>query len=155
MSGMTIFGLTDAPRIVVCGGTHHVSSARRQGEFRLSLRCVTIVHTFYAMTTIAATQTPRRATKSARLVARVSPEDKLVIARAAELKGASLAEFVITEAKAAASRVMEDARLLRLSAEESQRLMGALLAPVRKSPASVVRAKKRYQKSVESDLDNR
>ncbi|MBT5900758.1 MAG: DUF1778 domain-containing protein [Opitutaceae bacterium] len=107
------------------------------------------------MTTIAATQTPRRATKSARLVARVSPEDKLVIARAAELKGASLAEFVITEAKAAASRVMEDARLLRLSAEESQRLMGALLAPVRKSPASVVRAKKRYQKSVESDLDNR
>lgn len=101
------------------------------------------------------TKPTSRVAKSERLVARVSREDKLVITRAAELVGASVTDFVIGEAKAAAKRLVEEDRMIRLNAKESRRLMNALLAPARKPPASVVRAKRRYQKSVASDLDGR
>ena len=94
----------------------------------------------------------RRAAKSMRLVARISPQDKAVIARAAALTGASVADFVVSQARVAATRLVEEHSLIRLNLEESRRLMNALLAPPRPATASMKRALKRYQKSVSSDV---
>lgn len=97
---------------------------------------------------------PRRAAKSTRLVARISPEDKAVIARAALLSGASVADFVVSQARSAAVRLVEEHNVIRLSVEESQRLMDALLGAPRPATASMKRALKQYKKSAISDLDS-
>jgi uncharacterized protein (DUF1778 family) len=106
------------------------------------------------MVSDASSKPVRRAAKSTRLVARISPQDKAVIARAAALTGASVADFVVSQARVAATRLVEEHNLIRLNVEESRRLMDALLAPPRPATASMKRALKQYKKSVLSDLDS-
>ncbi len=95
----------------------------------------------------------RRLPRNSRLVARISREDKDVIARAAALKGESVANFVIGEARAAAVRLVEEQNEIRLNAEESRRLVAALLAPARSPARAFKEALKLYRSTVDSDVN--
>lgn len=56
----------------------------------------------------------RRSRKEERLEARVTPEQKQLIARAAALRGFSVTEFVAASAQQAASEAIKDFELLTL-----------------------------------------
>lgn len=64
-----------------------------------------------------------------RLVARIAPEDKALLERAAALEGASLATFVVSHVRTAAQEVIRQHDLIRLNEAESQRFITALLSP--------------------------
>jgi uncharacterized protein (DUF1778 family) len=94
-------------------------------------------------------KTPLR-TKEDRLVARVSRSDKELIERGAEVAGVSVANFVISHArKAAETLIQED----RLTAEESRKVMDALLAPPAPPTAAAKKALARYRQTVLSDVN--
>jgi uncharacterized protein (DUF1778 family) len=82
------------------------------------------------LTPMSVTTTARR---SDRLVARVTPEDKALLERAAGLEGCSVAVFVLSHVRAAAEEVVQRHDTTRLNQIESRRFVGALLAPVRQS----------------------
>lgn len=67
--------------------------------------------------------------KSARLEARVSPELKELITRAAEYSGRSLSDFVLTHMEIAARKVVDGYERMHLDQEQSRLLVEALLAP--------------------------
>ena len=101
-----------------------------------------------------ASELARRHPRNSRLVARISREDKDVIARAAALKGESVANFVIGEARAAAVKLVEGQNEIRLNAEESCRLVAALLSPARRLPTRAFKeALKPYRNTVASDVN--
>ena len=79
--------------------------------------------------------------KSDRLVARLTPEDKALLERAAGMEGRSVAAFVVSHVRAAAEKVVRENEVIRLTAGESRRFVAALLAPPR--PAT-----KRMQKAL-------
>jgi uncharacterized protein (DUF1778 family) len=74
-------------------------------------------------------------TKTTRLEARVSPEARDTLARAAEIQGRSLSDFVVSAALDAAQRVIADTEVIRLSREASQALAAALIKPPAPSKA--------------------
>ena len=86
---------------------------------------------------------PRESTKTSRLEARVSPEDLVVLRRAAELQGRSVSDFIVAAAQDAAHRAIEEASIIRLSVEDQQRFAEALLNPDPLTP-SMERAVARY-----------
>lgn len=65
----------------------------------------------------------------ARLEARVSPETKALLQKAADLEGRSLTDFVVASAQAEACRVIEQHQTLKLSIEDSEAFVDALLNP--------------------------
>jgi len=67
--------------------------------------------------------------RSARLEARVSPEQKAVLQQAATLSGRTLSEFVVASAQAAASRLIEAHETVRLSRSEQAAFVNAVLKP--------------------------
>lgn len=69
------------------------------------------------------------ATRDERLEARISRDQKALFQRAAELQGRTLTDFVITSVHDAAMRVIEEARTIRLGAEDSRVFAEALLNP--------------------------
>ncbi len=94
----------------------------------------------------------RRDTKSSRLVARISRVDKDVITRAAALKGESVASFVLSQAREAATRLLQEQNEVRLNQEETRRLLDALLTPP--EPTEALRqAIKRHRETVISDTN--
>ena len=68
-------------------------------------------------------------TKTARLEARVTSEQKALLQRAADLSGQSLTDFVVASAQEAARRAIEAHAVVRLSAEDSRRFVELLLNP--------------------------
>jgi len=70
-----------------------------------------------------------RNSRDARLEARISPAQKSVLQRAAALSGRTLSEFVVATAHEAASKVIEDHELIRLSRAEQTAFVKSLLAP--------------------------
>ncbi|MEQ1854288.1 MAG: DUF1778 domain-containing protein [Chthoniobacteraceae bacterium] len=92
-----------------------------------------------------ATATSRR---SDRLVARVTPEDKALLERAAGLEGCSVAVFVLSHVRAAAEEVVQRHDTIRLNQIESRRFVGALLAPVRQPNKRVRSALALHSKTV-------
>ncbi len=64
---------------------------------------------------------------TARLEARVTPEIKALWQKAADLEGRTLTDFVIASVQAAACRVIEQHQTLKLSIEDSEALVDALL----------------------------
>jgi uncharacterized protein (DUF1778 family) len=58
-----------------------------------------------------------------------------VVKRAAELEGRSVSDFVSRAAQEAAQRLIEEASLIRLSAEDQRRFVERLLAPAPAVPA--------------------
>ena len=101
------------------------------------------------MAHIAAVPGPTRKTpKAERLVARVSPDDKRVIERAAALSGQSVASFVVAHARDAAEKALERHDRIRLNAEDSRRFVEGLLAPTRKVPKAAKDAFEDYRQTV-------
>jgi uncharacterized protein (DUF1778 family) len=81
--------------------------------------------------------------RSLRLEARVSPAQKDLIRRAAELQGRTLADFVAASAEAAARCVVDDAQAIRLDAADSRAFAAALIAD--REPVPLLKAAaKRY-----------
>jgi uncharacterized protein (DUF1778 family) len=64
---------------------------------------------------------------TARLSVRLPGSVYATLKRAAELKGCSIADFVVTAAQEAARLAIEEAELIRLSAEDQRRFAAALL----------------------------
>jgi uncharacterized protein (DUF1778 family) len=86
--------------------------------------------------------------RSDRLVARITPEEKSLLARAAALEGASVASFVVSHVRDAAQEVIRRHNSIQLSESESKRFMEALLTTPKKQTMRFARAKKLYQETV-------
>lgn len=65
----------------------------------------------------------------ARLEARISPETKALLQKAAELEGRTLTDFVVASVLAEARRVIQQHQTLQLSLEDSETFVDALLNP--------------------------
>ena len=72
--------------------------------------------------------TPEK-TRNARLEARVSGDQKDLFQRAATLSGRTLSEFVVDSAQEAATKVIQESEIIRLSREEQIAFVSVLLSP--------------------------
>ena len=82
--------------------------------------------------------------RSSRLEARITPEVLAIVKRAAKLQGRSVSDFVIAAAQDAAHKTIEEAGIIRLSAEDQMRFVDLLLNPHQLAPA-LVRAKEAHE----------
>ena len=98
---------------------------------------------------------PHRSPKVRRLVARISPDDKAMIAWAAALAGQSVGGFVLAHARKAALETLEARERIMLNAAQSRRFVEALLAPPRPPSPALLEAARAYRATVKSDLDQR
>lgn len=112
-----------------------------------SILCYTLAH----VSGMSATTEEKR---SERLVARVSPQDKALIERAASLEGRSLASFAVEHLVAHAREVIEEKEVIRLNEEQTRRFVEALLAPPSKPTPAFVAAVRDYRESVISDVNH-
>ena len=71
----------------------------------------------------------------ARLEARLPADVHALLKRAAELQGRTLTDFVVTAAREAAQRAIEETEILRLSLEDQRRIAEAVLNPPEPTPA--------------------
>lgn len=71
----------------------------------------------------------------ARLEARISPETKALLQKAAALEGRTLTDFVVASVQAEAYRVIEQHQTLKLSIEDSEAFVDALLNPPKPNEA--------------------
>jgi uncharacterized protein (DUF1778 family) len=94
----------------------------------------------------------KKSQKRERLVARVSREDKAVIAHAAALMGQSVGSFILAEVRKSALEVIESRERIRLNAVESRRFVEALLNPPRSATDRMKRSLKLYKQTVISDV---
>ena len=81
--------------------------------------------------------------KTERLQARVNPETKDLIERAALVRGVSVSDFVINSAYDAATETLEGYKTLHLNKQDSKRFFDALLNPP-EANAAFKKAAKRY-----------
>ena len=88
--------------------------------------------------------TTRRSLKEDRLEARLTPEQKKLIARAAALRGSSVTEFVVASAQEAATEAIKDFELLSLHGEAREVFVNAVLNPPVPNEAAR-RAARRYK----------
>ena len=105
------------------------------------------------MTTATAGRKTTSKGKDTRLFARISTRDKSLIEKAAVIAGQSVATFVVTQARAAAMRMVNEDSVIRLGQEESRRLVEALLSPPTAPTAAMRKAMREYRKSVTSDVN--
>jgi uncharacterized protein (DUF1778 family) len=84
---------------------------------------------------------------TARLEARISPETKALIQKAADLEGRTLTDFVIASVQTAACKVIEQHQTLRLSIKDSEAFVEAILNPP-KPNAALKAAALRYKKEI-------
>ena len=90
------------------------------------------------------TDTAGKPTRSERLEARVSKQQKELFARAAALQGRSLTDFVVASAQQAAIETVRAHDALRLSERDRRAFVSALVAPP--APAKTLeQAAKRYR----------
>ncbi|AFZ26318.1 hypothetical protein Cylst_4219 [Cylindrospermum stagnale PCC 7417] len=86
-------------------------------------------------------------TKSERLEARISKEQKELFQRAADIQGRTLTDFVISGVAQAANQVIQEQEMMRLSKQDQEFFVKALLNPP--SPNSKLRnAAQRYQQNM-------
>jgi uncharacterized protein (DUF1778 family) len=91
--------------------------------------------------------THRRSRKAERLEARLTPEQKSLIARAASLRGFSVTQFVVASAQQAAAEAIKDFELLTLHDSARDVFVNAILNPP--APNAAARsAAKRYKKEM-------
>lgn len=72
---------------------------------------------------------PERHSRAERLEARVTPGQKALIQRAAELEGRSVTDFVVSSAQDAARRTVAAHESIALGAADSRAFVEALLTP--------------------------
>ncbi len=75
------------------------------------------------------------ASRQERIEARLTKEQKALVARAAALEGLSISSFIVQRAVDSAVRAIERHEVVRLSAEDSRRIAEALLDPPEPTPA--------------------
>ena len=75
------------------------------------------------------------AEKTVRLEVRLPADVYASVKQAAEMKGRSMTDFVVSAAHDAAQRVIEDGRIIRLSSEDSVRFAEVLLNPAEPNEA--------------------
>ncbi len=91
--------------------------------------------------------TPKTNSKSERLEARLTLEQRALIEHAAAVEGRSISEFVVGAAQAAARDVIEKHEIIRLTQSQSRSLVESLLAP-----PSPNRALRRAKAAHDSDV---
>jgi uncharacterized protein (DUF1778 family) len=89
----------------------------------------------------------RRSLKEERLEARVTPEQKQLIARAAALRGASVTDFIVASAQQAAADTIKDFELLTLHDEARDVFVNAILHPPAPNEAAR-KAARRYREQM-------
>ena len=85
--------------------------------------------------------------KNARLEARITAEQKELIARAAAYEGRSVSDFVVATVQAAARAVVQEHELLRLNGVQSRAFVDTLLNP-RAPNEPLQRAAEQYRQDV-------
>jgi len=75
------------------------------------------------------TKAKQRPHKPARLQARLTQEDQETLAYAARIEGRTLTDFVLSHAREAAERTIQEHRTLHLSARDAEIFAEALLTP--------------------------
>ena len=85
--------------------------------------------------------------KEQRLEARVTPEQKRLIERAATLRGTTVTEFVVASAQEAATNTIKDFEVLYLRDEARDVFVNAVLNPPAPNDAAR-RAAERYKKQM-------
>ena len=88
-------------------------------------------------------------TKSERLEARVTAERKELLAKAAELQGVSLTDFVLGAAYQAAVRVISEHEIIDLTARTREVFIAALTNPPHPNRA-LKRAARRYKEAIKT-----
>lgn len=86
--------------------------------------------------------------RSTRLEARIAPDVLDVVKRAAELQGRSVSDFVVSAAREAAHRAIEEAQVIRLSVEDQTAFAAAIIDPPEPS-ASLRRAGEVYRRQIQ------
>jgi uncharacterized protein (DUF1778 family) len=89
-----------------------------------------------------------RSRKQARLEARLTPDQKRLIDRAAALRGMSTTEFVVVSTLEAARRTIRDFEVLSLGGEAGAVFANALLNPPKPNETACTAAE-RYKKNME------
>ena len=89
----------------------------------------------------------RRSRKEQRLEARVTPELKRLIERAATLRGTAVTEFVVASAQEAATNTIKDFEVLHLREEAREIFVNAVLHPPAPNDAARAAAQ-RYKKQL-------
>ncbi len=89
----------------------------------------------------------QRSRKEQRLEARVTPEQKRLIERAATLRGTTVTEFVIASAQEAATNTIKDFEILHLRDEAREVFVSAILNPPTPNDAARAAAE-RYKKQM-------
>jgi len=86
--------------------------------------------------------------KSQRLMARISDDQKRLLQRAAEIRGQTLTEFIVSAARDAATRAIVDQEVIDFSLRDSRAFADGLLNPPPVN-APLRAAAKRYKKTME------
>lgn len=86
-----------------------------------------------------------QSSRSARIEARIAPDSLELVKRAAEIQGRSVSDFVVAAAREAALRTVEEAGVIRLSADDQRRFVELLLNPPEPAPA-LVRAEQAHHR---------
>lgn len=81
-----------------------------------------------------------------RLEARVRKEQKEKIERAAAIKGLTLSDFVRNSLDEAATKVIQDHEVIRLSAADSENFVNSLTRPAKEPNLETLEATKLYKK---------
>src|SRR5436305_7994518 len=82
-----------------------------------------------AMTQVLKGRSSSRSRKQERLEARVTPDQKRLIERAAELRGTSVTAFVVDSAQEAATRTISEFEMLKLQDEARELFVNVVLNP--------------------------
>jgi len=72
---------------------------------------------------------------TARLEARLPADVHALLKRAAQMQGRTLTDFVVTAARDAACRTIEEAEIIRLSVEDQRWVAEAILNPPKPTPS--------------------
>lgn len=98
---------------------------------------------------MAAQPAIKKTSDTERLEARIGADKKSILKNAAELSGRTLTDFVVSSAYEAAVRVIEEYQQLRLSVNDRDVFVKALLNPP--SPSNkLLKAAQKYKKDVVS-----
>jgi uncharacterized protein (DUF1778 family) len=72
---------------------------------------------------------------TARLEARLPSDVHALLKRAAEIEGRTLTDFVVSAAREAACRTIEETEIIRVCVEDQRQIAAALLNPPKPTPA--------------------
>jgi len=89
----------------------------------------------------------KKSTRSSRLEARITADQKALIEKAARYSGQSVTDFVVGALSSAAQAVIQEQELIRLNRAESEAFVAALLKPPAPN-AALKKAWRKYCKTV-------